>query len=330
MKLNIFSKSFFFIIFLILYSLIFFFSDKKISKKNNSEIRYHYDVWGNLRFSSLDSIISNSRKSLKIINNKYFNDEELLTLSPKTKLSKSYKIAISNQEYVDLNKAQQPYLVHNTDLVLSLSNNILFYYDLMDIHFFLQKEFNTIDYKKNNLKKECKAISQNLIYLTFVDNSTNEFRLRINQKQNHEEELKNKDLVFNLMKKCFHYKTENLMNVLNWKIDNYFNSNEKILNSVLEEFVTNNNKLLKNQENINQFKNDILKIFYSLRENFRKINNDIEYSYSRSNISVEENFQKKINIYTLSFILNFMMALTIFYLFFFLRNSFTILKKIFN
>ena len=53
------------------------------------------------------------------------------------------------------------------------------------------------------------------------------------------------------------------------------------------------NKLLKNQENINQFKNDILKIFYSLRENFRKINNDIEYSYSRSNISVEENFQKK-------------------------------------
>ena len=68
------------------------------------------------------------------------------------------------------------------------------------------------------------------------------------------------------MKKCFHYKTENLMNVLNWKIDNYFNSNEKILNSVLEEFVTNNNKLLKNQENINQFKNDILKIFYSLRK----------------------------------------------------------------
>ena len=50
--------------------------------------------------------------------------------------------------------------MHNTDLVLSLSNNILFYYDLMDIHFFLQKEFNTIDYKKNNLKKECKAISQ--------------------------------------------------------------------------------------------------------------------------------------------------------------------------
>ena len=106
----------------------------------------------------------------------------------------------------------------------------------MDIHFFLQKEFNTIDYKKNNLKKECKAISQNLIYF-FVDNSTNEFRLRINQKQNHEEELKNKDLVFNLMKKCFHYKTENLMNVLNWKIDNYFNSNEKILNSVLENLL---------------------------------------------------------------------------------------------
>ena len=57
MKLNIFTISFFFIIFLILYPLTFYFSDKKISKKNNSEIRYHYDVWGNLRFSSLDPII---------------------------------------------------------------------------------------------------------------------------------------------------------------------------------------------------------------------------------------------------------------------------------
>ena len=62
MKLKTYSSFLFLVIFIILYPFVFYFSDQQISQKNKSEIRYHYDVWGNLRFSSLDSIISNSRK----------------------------------------------------------------------------------------------------------------------------------------------------------------------------------------------------------------------------------------------------------------------------
>ena len=53
------------------------------------------------------------------------------------------------------------------------------------------------------------------------------------------------------------------------------------------------------------------------------------FKYSKSDIEINEHFQKNINIYVLSSILAFMIALITFYLLFFLRKQLIFLNKIF-
>ncbi len=330
MKLNIYSVSFFLLIFIIIYPFTYYFSEKKISQKNKSEIQYYYDVWGYLSIKNLDKIIKNSNKDVKEVNKKYFFDKDVFTLFPNEKYSVGLRIQIPNQEFFDVNKPPEPYLIQNTELMLSLKDKIIFFYDLSSPYKFFRNEIAIMKYEKNNFSQNCRNISQNFGYLKSIDYSTSEFRVGIIQKQSSADELEDNELIFKLFQNCFEYKAENLIKILISNINNHFILNEKNTNNLLNEFISNNSTLFTDQKNIKNFKNDTLKIYNNLRNNFQKINKDnIDFKYSKSKIVIEENFQKIINIYTLSFILSIIIGLIIFYLFFFLSKKLTFLKKIF-
>tara|TARA_Y100000768_G_C23971507_1_gene680820 strand:+ start:132 stop:1124 length:993 start_codon:yes stop_codon:yes gene_type:complete len=330
MKLNTYSIAFFLIIFVILYPLTYYFSEIKLSQKNKSEIQYYYDVWGFLNIKNIDNIIKNSKDEVDEINKKYFGNSDVFAIHPKQKSSGSFKVTIPNNEYFDINKPSQPYLFQNTDLILTLNDNIIFHYDLMNLYRFFKNELAIMSYDEKKFSEECANISQKFGYLSFIDYSTSEFRLGINQKQSSADELDDNDLIFKLFQNCFEHEAESLLKILISNIDNYFILNDKTTKNLLNEFISKNINLFNNQKNIENFKNDTLKIYNDLRDNFQKIDKDnVEFKYSKSKIIIEENFQKIINIYALSFILSIMIALIIFYLFFFLSKKLTFLNKIF-
>ena len=330
MKLNIYSLSFFIIIFIVLYPFIFYFSDKQISQKNKSEVRFFYDVWGYLSIKSIDEIIFSSQNEIKKINKKYFDNKSLVSLLPDERFTSSHRKLLEYDGFLDVNKSSEPYVIINNDLMLFLDKNILFYYDLRSIHEFFKNEISKLNYHKNNFESKCGAISQTFIYMHFIDYATSQFRFTIDQNQSSNVELKDKEKIFQLFINCFEHKVINFNKVLNLHITNYFNLNEDILVKELNKFIIDNNKLFDDEEIIKKFENDVLKVYSNLRNNFKKLDeNVLKFKYSKSDIEINEHFQKNINIYVLSSILAFMIALITFYLLFFLRKQLIFLNKIF-
>ncbi len=330
MKLNFYSLSLFLIIFVILYPFIFYFSDKQISQKNKSEVRFFYDVWGYISIKSIDEIILSSQNEIEKVNEKYFDNKSVISLIPNDRYTSGFKKVLEDEGFLDMNKTPETFLAINSEFILDLNKNIIFYYNLRSIHNFFNNEVSILNYKKNNFVNECGAISQTFIYMHFIDYATSQFKLSIDQNQTSSDELKDKEKIFQLFVNCFEYKVNNLNKVLNSHISNYFNLNEDIFVSGVNNFVSNNINLFNDQKKVDEFNNDILKIYDNLRNNFEKLEkNVIQFDYSKSEIEINEHFQKKINNFVLSFILTFMIALIIFYLLFFLRKQLIFLNKIF-
>tara|TARA_B100000902_G_C27291371_1_gene907325 strand:- start:601 stop:1593 length:993 start_codon:yes stop_codon:yes gene_type:complete len=330
MKLNIYSSSLFIIIFIVLYPFIFYFSDKQISQKNKSEVRFFYDVWGYISIKSIDEIILRSQNDIKQINEKYFDNKSVVSLLPTDRYTSGLKKTLEDEGFLDMNANPEPFLSINSDLILDLKKNIIFYYDLRSIHDFFRNEISKLNYYKNNIMNECGAISQTFIYMNFIDYATSQFRFAIDQNQTSRDELEDKEKIFQLFINCFEHKVINFNKVLNLQIANYFNLNEDMFMKGLNKFILENAILFEDEKTIKQFENDILKIYVKLSNNFKQIGkNNLKFNYTKSDVEINEHFQKNINIYVLSSILTFMIALVTFYLLFFLRKQLIFLNKIF-
>ncbi len=329
MKLNIYSLSFLLIIFIIIYPLTFYFSEKKIVNKNKTEIRYKYDLYGYFEIKSLEKIISYSKKQSKKINDKYFEGRNVFKVFPENKISLGIKKTIMDSEYFDVKSPTQEYMVKNTDFILSLSDEVIFFYDFKNIYNFFNDEIILMKYKANNLKDVCTNIRQEFRYFKLIDYSTFHFKFSIHQDLLSKEELKDNTKIISLFKNCFEFKIENMFNILNHNTKNYFDITNRDFIDASNNFIENNSNLFSNLKNMNMFKEDIREFQNNLQSNLINLNQNEGFKYSNSNIQINENFQKNINIYAVSFILSFMISLIIFYLLFFFKKRIIFLKNIF-
>ncbi len=329
MKFNIYTLSFFLVIFIIIYPLTFYFSEKKIVHKNKTEIRYKYDLYGYFEIRGLEKIVSYSKKQSKKINNKYFEGKNVLKVFPENKFSRGIKKTIMDSDYFDVKSPTQEYMIKNTDFILSLSDEVLFFYDFKNIYNFFSDEVFVIKYSSNNFSNSCSNIRQEFRYFKLIDYSTFNFKFSIHQDLESKDELEDNNKIVSLLTNCFEFKIENMFKILNQNTKNFLKITKKDFTNATNGFITNNTNLFTDTKHIDLFKKDMKEFQNNLQSILVNLNNDKALNYSNSNIRINENFQKNVNIYVVSFILSFMVSLIIFYLLFFFKKRFILLNKIF-
>ena len=114
MKLNFYSYLVFGLIVVILYPLIFYLSDKRIKMSNSNNTTYKYSMRGYISADNIMKLASDASRQTKIINNKYFDDKEILVFKPKKGIS------VSEVIYYNMDEKSREIVPYNNLVVMSI------------------------------------------------------------------------------------------------------------------------------------------------------------------------------------------------------------------
>ena len=147
MKFNYYSIGIFFLIFILAYPLIFKFSEKKITSKNNSEIKYTYSQRGFKKIKNFEDLVISALNKTTELNNNFFKSKDIVKFYPNSLISlDEKKIGITNAGNFNLNEIKNdgPLEEYNTrsffenvktasysnQLILIVDEEVVYFIDL--------------------------------------------------------------------------------------------------------------------------------------------------------------------------------------------------------
>ena len=328
MKLNFYSFFVFGLILVILYPFIFLLSDKRIKISNSNNTTYKFSMKGYIGMDNVIKLAANAVNQTKIINSKYFKDEEILKFKPKKKFSVSEVISWNpDKKTNEVIPTKNLVVIKNNDIILLLGEEIIFYYDLNNLFNFFIDEFRNSNILGND--KDCSSINQSLTSMRKINYSLYEFHFDVNQKIiGINEKFKNKDEVISIYKNCFTNRANRIAYYFSEHLSNYQKFQSNNFKKDFDSFLENQNKFIFEQKQLKKLKKSILEVKDKIKKDLLNIDLNLQF-IQPIGFDINKKHNKNFNMYVVSFILSILFALIIFYVLFFLKNKFKILKKIF-
>ena len=329
MKLNKYSISIFFLILIILYPVIYYMSEKKLSESNIRLSKHEYEIRSIINVGGFDQIPKQMSNLTKELNNKYFNEENLLYFYPEDLIW----LMINSEEYsVDDN---ENIVITNPEKNLKISNyysldfnkQLIFYISTNTLFSLINEELGKIDYRDGNSKINCENITHKSISKLERINANSFYLNLLVEEQITSKDHMNSENTFNNYKNCLNDRMKIIISRINQFLDTYFEINSTLFEKNIEDSIQNNKSLFYNI-NVKNFKKEIILLKKQILSNLKKIELEVNY-ITVPKIDTHKKFQKNFNIYVVSFILSIMIILLIFYVLFFTKNYLKFLKKIF-
>ena len=329
MKLNKYSISIFFLILIILYPVIYYMSEKKLSESNIRLSKHEYEIRSIINVGGFDQIPKQMSNLTKELNNKYFNEENLLYFYPEDLIW----LMINSEEYsVDDN---ENIVITNPEKNLKISNyysldfnkQLIFYISTNTLFSLINEELGKIEYRDGNSKINCENITHKKISKLERINANSFYLNLLVEEQITSKDHMNSENTFNNYKNCLNDRMKIIISRINQFLDTYFEINSTLFEKNIEDSIQNNKSLFYNI-NVKNFKKEIILLKKQILYNLKKIELEVNY-ITVPKIDTQKKFQKNFNIYVVSFILSIMIILLIFYVLFFTKNYLKFLKKIF-
>ena len=329
MKLNKYSISIFFLILIILYPVIYYMSEKKLSESNIRLSKHEYEIRSIINVGGFDQIPKQMSNLTKELNNKYFNEENLLYFYPEDLIW----LMINSEEYsVDDN---ENIVITNPEKNLKISNyysldfnkQLIFYISTNTLFSLINEELGKIEYRDGNSKINCENITHKKISKLERINANSFYLNLLVEEQITSKDHMNSENTFNNYKNCLNDRMKIIISRINQFLDTYFEINSTLFEKNIEDSIQNNKSLFYNI-NVKNFKKEIILLKKQILSNLKKIELEVNY-ITVPKIDTQKKFQKNFNIYVVSFILSIMIILLIFYVLFFTKNYLKFLKKIF-
>ena len=285
MKFNYYSIGIFFLIFILAYPLIFKFSEKKITSKNNSEIKYTYSQRGFINIKNFDDIIISALNKTTELNNNFFKGKGIVKFYPKSLISLDEKKIGINASNLNLseNISNEQLNKHNSKLFFenvktaSYSNQLILIVDEEVVYFIdLRKISQIILNTLNNFMQKTShdPICSN-IDVTNKDNSIinyymYQFSFDIEQKLNDLNKKFVEKEVPIIFQKCLRQKFDFLSDELKIYMQDYYKLHKNSFNLTLMRTINEKILLNKDEQEKLKFVNEISSFNDNLSKQLKK------------------------------------------------------------
>ena len=329
MKLNKYSISIFFLILIILYPVIYYMSEKKLSESNIRLSKHEYEIRSIINVGGFDQIPKQMSNLTKELNNKYFNEENLIYFYPEDLIwlkINSEEYSVDDNEIIVITNPEENFKINNY-YSLDFNKQLIFYISTNTLFSLINEELGKIDYRDGNSKINCENITHKKISKLEKINANSFYLNLLVEEQITSKDHMNSENTFNNYKNCLNDRMKIIISRINQFLDTYFEINSTLFEKNIEDSIQNNKSLFYNI-NVKNFKKEIILLKKQILSNLKKIELEVNY-ITVPKIDTQKKFQKNFNIYVVSFILSIMIILLIFYVLFFTKNYLKFLKKIF-
>ena len=329
MKLNKYSISIFFLILIILYPVIYYMSEKKLSESNIRLSKHEYEIRSIINVGGFDQIPKQMSNLTKELNNKYFNEENLIYFYPEDLIwlkINSEEYSVDDNEIIVITNPEENFKINNY-YSLDFNKQLIFYISTNTLFSLINEELGKIDYRDGNSKINCENITHKSISKLERINANSFYLNLLVEEQITSKDHMNSENTFNNYKNCLNDRMKIIISRINQFLDTYFEINSTLFEKNIEDSIQNNKSLFYNI-NVKNFKKEIILLKKQILSNLKKIELEVNY-ITVPKIDTQKKFQKNFNIYVVSFILSIMIILLIFYVLFFTKNYLKFLKKIF-
>lgn len=314
----------FILVLIILYPLIYYFTNIKVTQRNNDLTSYNYEITGFIKFKNLEKISEYLNSEIKKINNTYFDGKKVASYYPRYQfpIEKNLETITITEETTEITISD----IHLNKLLIYFDNTLIFYFDLEELSYYFRKDFNDPSYFYS-AGNDCSNISQELRRLKYINFELSQFDFIVSQKKILNKENPTSEEIAIFFKNCISQK----LNSNNIFADNYIETYYQIMSKEFElslnEFIKNNENFFKNLEEKQKLKDEINIIKKEIIFNLKNL--DVDIDVINPSIRLEEKFQKKFNIYVITFILSTLISLVIIYFLIFVKSNFRFFKKFF-